>query len=487
MGINPLTYYLDENKIIFASELKGVLAFKINKQLNTTSLKTYFQLNYLPTGQSILKNVFKLEPGSYLIANRNGIKKENYYKIPIYNSQANVVNYEDAKKTLYNLVDSAVSRRLIADVPLGSFLSGGIDSSIITALAAQHTNKLNTFSIGFSDNKYFDETDYADLVAKRYNTNHTVFKVSNNDLLQELNYVLDYIDEPFADSSTLAVNLLSKLTKQKATVALSGDGADELFSGYNKHTAHFNARYAGAKEKLAAAMNPLWKAMPKSRNSKQANLARQLNRFANGFNLSPAERYWYWASIGSDKYTENLLKISVSHEDFHTQKQAILNPDIDFAEINNVLYTDLHLVLQGDMLTKVDLMSMANSLEVRTPFLDHTVVDFVSTLPAAYKINSTTKKRILKDTFSHLLPQELINRPKHGFEVPLLDWFKNDLWQLIDNDLLKDSFIEEQGIFNYTEIKKLKSKLFSNNPEDSPAKIWALIVFQNWWKKYFKD
>ena len=487
MGINPLTYYLDENKIIFASELKGVLAFKINKQLNTTSLKTYFQLNYLPTGQSILKNVFKLEPGSYLIANRNGIKKENYYKIPIYNSQANVVNYEDAKKTLYNLVDSAVSRRLIADVPLGSFLSGGIDSSIITALAAQHTNKLNTFSIGFSDNKYFDETDYADLVAKRYNTNHIVFKVSNNDLLQELNYVLDYIDEPFADSSALAVNLLSKLTKQKATVALSGDGADELFSGYNKHTAHFNARYAGAKEKLAAAMNPLWKAMPKSRNSKQANLARQLNRFANGFNLSPAERYWYWASIGSDKYTENLLKISVSHEDFHTQKQAILNPDIDFAEINNVLYTDLHLVLQGDMLTKVDLMSMANSLEVRTPFLDHTVVDFVSTLPAAYKINSTTKKRILKDTFSHLLPQELINRPKHGFEVPLLDWFKNDLWQLIDNDLLKDSFIEEQGIFNYTEIKKLKSKLFSNNPEDSPAKIWALIVFQNWWKKYFKD
>ena len=234
-------------------------------------------------------------------------------------------------------------------------------------------------------------------------------------------------------------------------------------------------------------MNPLWKAMPKSRNSKQANLARQLNRFANGFNLSPAERYWYWASIGSDKYTENLLKISVSHEDFHTQKQAILNPDIDFAEINNVLYTDLHLVLQGDMLTKVDLMSMANSLEVRTPFLDHTVVDFVSTLPAAYKINSTTKKRILKDTFSHLLPQELINRPKHGFEVPLLDWFKNDLWQLIDNYLIKDSFIEEQGIFNYTEIKKLKSKLFSNNPEDSPAKIWALIVFQNWWKKYFKD
>jgi asparagine synthase (glutamine-hydrolysing) len=139
------------------------------------------------------------------------------------------------------------------------------------------------------------------------------------------------------------------------------------------------------------------------------------------------------------------------------------------------------------MLTKVDLMSMANSLEVRTPFLDHTVVDFVSNLPASYKINSTTKKKILKDTFSHLLPQELIDRPKHGFEVPLLDWFKNDLWQLIDNDLLKESFIEEQGIFNYSEIKKLKSNLFSNNPEDSPAKIWALIVFQNWWKKYFTD
>ena len=487
MGINPVHYYQDSEKIIFASELKGILAYRIPKELDNNSLTTYFQLNYLPTEQSILKNVHKLTPGTYLIVSQLGIEQKTYYKIPLYDSEQNNPSYDEAKTKLYSLVEDAVKRRLISDVPLGCFLSGGIDSSIITALGAQHTDKLNTFSIGFSDNKYFDETDYAELVAKRYNTNHTVFKVSNDDLLQGLNSVLDYIDEPFADSSALAVNILSKLTRQKATVALSGDGADELFSGYNKHSAHFNARYAGTKEKLVAAMNPIWNIMPKSRNSKQANLIRQLNRFATGFKYDSAERYLFWASIASDNYTNSLLKNKSLEAGVKFLKQHILNPSIDYSDINNVLYADLHLVLQGDMLTKVDLMSMANSLEVRTPFLDHTIVDFVTRLPTSYKITSSTKKIILKDTFAHMLPTELINRPKHGFEVPLLDWFKNELWQLIDNDLLENSFIEEQGIFEIETINNLKKKLFSKNPEDTPAKIWALIVFQHWWKKYFNN
>ncbi|MDD2635447.1 MAG: asparagine synthase (glutamine-hydrolyzing) [Bacteroidales bacterium] len=487
MGIKPLHYYKDREKIIFASELKGVLAWRIPKEIDYTSLTTYFQLNYLPTQQSILKNVYKLTPGTFLIVSQQGIEQKEYYKIPVYNNQQLSPSYSAAKTKLYSLIENSVKLRLTTDTTLGCFLSGGIDSSIITALAAQHTNKLNTFALGFTDNKYFDETKYAELVAKKYNTNHTVFKVSNDDLLQGLNSVLDYIDEPFADSSALAVNILCKLTQQNATVILSGDGADELFSGYNKHKAHYNARYAGTKEKMLAAMNPVWKVMPKSRNSKQANLMRQFNKFATGFKIAPADRYLFWASIASDDYTNSLLKNKVPYAGSEFLKQHILNPNIDYSEINNVLYADLHLVLQGDMLTKVDLMSMANSVEVRVPFLDYTVVDFVAGLPASYKISSTSTKKILKDTFAQILPTELINRPKHGFEVPLLNWFKNELWQMIDNDLLNSSFIEEQGIFEIETINFLKKKLFSSNPEDTPAKIWALIVFQHWWKKYFNN
>lgn len=487
MGINPLHYYKDEDKIVFSSEVKGILPYNVPKKINYVSLKTYLQLNYLPTNQSMLENFHKLTPGTFLVINQDGVQQKKYYSIPTPDFVDNQIEYKSAKNKLYELLDQAVERRMIADVPLGSFLSGGIDSSVITALASNHTKNLNTFSIGFTDNVYFDETEYAEIVAKKYNTNHTVFKVSNDDLLSELDNVLNYLDEPFADSSALAVNILSKMTRKKATVALSGDGADELFSGYNKHSAHLKASYAGAKEKLVSALNPMWKIAPKSRNSKQANLARQLNRFATGFNLSPSERYWFWASIGTEQYADRLLNRDYNKENYQNKKHLYINNNIDFKDLNSVLYTDLHLVLQGDMLTKVDLMSMANSLEVRTPFLDHTVVDFIAKLPATYKIDKTSKKKILKETFVDLLPPELLNRPKHGFEVPLLDWFKNELWLKIDNDLLKDSFIEEQGIFNINVIKSLKKQLHSKNPEDSAAKIWALLVFQTWWRKFYTE
>ncbi len=485
MGINPLLYYKDDDKLIFASEMKAIFSFGIPKILNHDSLVTYLQLNYLPTNCSIIENVHKLEPGHYLEISQNGVSIQKYYEIPTYNSASTIDDYETAKSNLKTLLDNSVKRRMIADVPLGCFLSGGIDSTIITALASQHTVNLNTFSIGFKDNEYFDETCYADIVAKKFKTNHTVFKISNDDLLHNLNSAINYLDEPFADSSALAVNILSKLTREKVTVALSGDGADEMFAGYNKHSAHYKAALAGPKEKIAATLHPIWKALPKSRNSKTANLARQLDRFASGYKLSPEERYWFWASIGSTDYTTSILLQQPNNQRINDIKQKYLTNTSNFKDLNAVLYTDMKLVLQGDMLTKVDLMSMANSLEVRTPFLDHTVVDYVFGLPANYKISATSKKLILKETFKDLIPHELLNRPKHGFEVPLLKWFKNELWSLIDTDLLSEKFISEQALFNYNTIRDLKKKIHSTNPGDTAAKVWALIVFQNWWKKYF--
>ncbi len=481
MGINPLVIYSDSDKIMFASEMKALIAMGIPREIDNEALKTYFQLNYIPTNQGIFKNTRKLQPGTFMKISKSGTEEYSYYKIPDYKATPINDDYKTAQKRLRELLTESVGRRLIADVPLGCFLSGGIDSSIITGIASQLTPHLNTFSVGFSDNKYFDETDCAEIIAKRFNTNHTAFKISSLDLLKNISHTLDYLDEPFADSSALAVDILSKLTRQKVTVALSGDGADELFSGYNKHSAHLRIMNAGIKEKAVASFEPIWKLLPKSRNSKITNTFRQLYRFANGYNLSNAERYWRWASIGDDDYVSKLLKVNANETVFDERKNFYLSSD--FADMNDVLNADMHLVLQGDMLAKVDFMSMANSLEVRVPFLDHTVVDYVSCLPSSYKIDSKSRKKILRETFADFFPPELLNRRKHGFEVPLLKWFNSELKTTIDNDLLSKQLIEEQGLFNYAEIESLKLQLQSNNVGDATAKVWALIVFQWWWKK----
>jgi asparagine synthase (glutamine-hydrolysing) len=299
--------------------------------------------------------------------------------------------------------------------------------------------------------------------------------------------VLDYLDEPFADSSALPVYILCKNTRQHVTVALSGDGGDEVFAGYNKHGAEYRIRQQSLKNTVAKMGAPLWKLLPKSRNSKLTNTFRQLHRFAEGARLGTAERYWRWASLAGPEQVKALLSKTTRQQldtAFFGQIKAGALAPIQTDDYNEILLTDMSLVLQSDMLVKVDLMSMANSLEVRSPFLDHDVVDFAFGLPASYKINGSLKKRIVQDAFRSLLPEEIYNRPKQGFEIPLLGWFRNELWSLINDDLLSHRFVSEQGIFDPQSIEALKTKMRSSNPEDSHATIWALIVFQYWWKKY---
>jgi len=494
MGVKPLLIYQDEDKFIFGSEMKTLLAYGISKEIDEVSLYTYLQLNYIPAPNSIFKTVKKLEAGNYLEIANCKLQITNYYQIPkpIINYQLSIINYQTAQKKLVELLDASVQRRMIADVPLGAFLSGGIDSSVITALAAQHTKHLNTFSIGFKDEPLFDETRYAQLVAKKYQTNHTIFSLSNNDLFACLHSVLDYIDEPFADSSALAVFILSQHTRKFVTVALSGDGADELFAGYNKHRAEYQARSGGIAANLVKLLKPVWDVLPKSRNSKFGNKIRQLQKFSEGMNLNEKERYWRWAGLMNERDAENLLdltgfkNLSGLHDEYSKRKKEILKylNSLPFGEgQGGVLYTDMHLVLQNDMLVKVDMMSMANSLEVRTPFLDWTVVDFAFSLPSEYKIDEKMKKKIVQDAFRNYLPEELYNRHKQGFEVPLLKWFQTELKSMITDDLLNDNFIKQQNIFSVESVKNLKAKLFSNNPNDAVATVWALIVFQYWWKK----
>ena len=491
-GIKPLLYLHDEHMFLFASEMKAIVQYGIEKDIDYTSLYSYLQLNYISAPNTIFKNVKKLLPGRYLKVQNQKLEIKTYYEIP-YNPEEvakNTISYDNAKTKFASLLEASVQRRLISDVPLGAFLSGGVDSSVITALASKHKPDLHTFSVGFKDEKFFDETEYAKLVAKHFKTEHTVFSLTNNDLYENVHSILDYIDEPFADSSAINVYILSKETRKHATVALSGDGADELLAGYNKHAAFYRLLNKGWKESLVNTLHPLWKVMPKSRSNPFANKTRQFARFAEGMRLTSKERYWRWAGFADEEKAMKLFseksKVSLSQEDYRNLKFEILKTIPDQETINDILITDANLVLPNDMLTKVDLMSMANGLEVRTPFLDYELVNFIFSLPVEFKINPKIRKRILQDTFKDILPTQLYNRPKKGFEVPLLKWFRKEMKSLIVDDLLSRKFIEEQGIFNYTEVEKLKRQLFSSNPGDVHARIWGLVVFQHWWRKFIR-
>jgi asparagine synthase (glutamine-hydrolysing) len=484
MGVKPLYIFQDADRLMFASELKSLMALGIPKELDTASLFIYLQLNYIPAPFSIFRNVQKLLPGHYMTVRGSEVRSSRYYSIPFDDSRPSEESYESLQKRCFTLMEKAVERRMVSDVPLGSFLSGGIDSSVITALASQRTSHLKTFSIGFKNAPRFDETYYAALVAKQYRTDHTVFSLSNEDLYEHLHAVLDYTDEPFADSSALPVFILSRYTRRHVTVALSGDGADEAFGGYNKHRAEQLMRSSVLRKTLLKYASPLLDYMPRSRESRISNTLRQLSRFAEGARLSAAERYWRWCAFRDEEDARRLLSKPFSQHEYEERKTVWLSPVTGRRSLNEVLYADMQLVLPNDMLTKVDLMSMANSLEIRNPFLDYELVDFAFTVPSAYKVSSRGQKTILRDTFRSLLPAELYNRPKQGFEVPLLGWFRSELKALILEDLLDDTFIRSQGIFSVLEVQKLKKRLFSANPGDVHAQVWGLIVFQHWWKKW---
>ncbi len=481
LGIKPLLYFQDEDKFIFGSELKAVLAYGIPKTIDQTALFTYLQLNYTPAPLTMIEGVKKLAPGHYIRVRKGDVNISRYYTLP--SPTGTINNYEQAKTELFSLLEESVKTRLVSDVPIGSFLSGGIDSSIIAGLASRHKSDLNTFSIGFKDQPYFDETSYAQLVADHYGTEHHVFSITSNEMLSAVDDILNAIDEPFADSSAIPVHILCKETKELSTVALSGDGADEIFSGYNKHAAWIRSLSSNPTNGLISALLPIWKVMPKSRSGTLGNLFRQLERFGTGLKFNPKERYWRWASITDASTVSNWLALQLENENrFHEIKNVYLSA-LDQPDIGHFLHTDARLVLPNDMLTKVDMMSMANSLEVRVPFLDHRVVDFAFQLSDDFKINGNMRKRILQDTFRDFLPEKLYKRPKKGFEVPLLSWLRNDLNATVSKALFDKEFLEEQGLFNPSAIMQLGKKIKSHNPGDSHAQVWALFVFQHWYRR----
>lgn len=464
-GVKPLYYFYDKEKFAFASELKPLLELTGKQELNHNVIYTYLRLNYCSGKETIFKNIYRLLPGE-LIEVKDKVEVKTWYEIP----------KQENKETLFELLDDSVKLRLNADVPVGTFLSGGVDSSIISALAKKHKPDLHTFSLGFKNEKYFDETNYSEIAADHIRSNHHVYKLSEDDFIDNIDLFLKSIDEPFADSSAFNFYMLSKFTKQYVKVALSGDGADELFKGYNKHKAAF----LKADRPLRLITNialPLLTLTGPSRNSKFGNLSRQIQKFKAIQHLNDAETFKYLACISNQKEIESLLlKIE---SDYFNNLFITENKNFDTEDI-----LDLKIVLADDMLVKADRFSMQHGIEIRNPFLDYRVVAFALNLRKELKINKHHQKIILQKEFSHLLPVKIFERTKKGFELPLQSWLSGKLAEKINSDWLNKEKIEHEGILNFDQVEILKMQLISKNPGDSAAKIWAIIIFENWLQNF---
>ncbi|TAF63367.1 MAG: asparagine synthase (glutamine-hydrolyzing) [Cytophagales bacterium] len=486
MGVKPLLYYADEDKFIFASEMKALLSYGIDTQLDVASLHQYLSLNYIAAPESIFSHVKKLPPAHYLKIKKKEVSLHSYQQIST-TPKKPIPTYENAQKELQTLLRKAVQKRLIADVPIGTFLSGGVDSAIVTLLAAQEQPNIEAFSIGFSEMPFFDETHYAKAVAQKAGIKHHIINLKNEDFLEAAQKVLEYTDEPFADSSAVAMYALCKHTRKHITVALSGDGSDEVWAGYNKHWAEYQIEHPSIGLKLASQARFLLPFLKKSREGFFSNKIRQLEKWTLGKQLDFKERYWRWCGFLTEseslQYLLPALRTESEAENFSQRKQHFL-ASLEAGNFNSLLLADTKGVLPNDMLQKVDLMSMANSLEVRSPFLDWDLVNFAFSLPASYKINARMRKRLVQDAFRNLLPKSIYNRPKKGFEIPLRAWLRQEFNPAIKTLLLDADFLIVQGIFEPKPIKTLVEKLHSQNPEDSHATVWALLVFQHWWKKY---
>lgn len=479
-GVKPLLYAEHESHFLFASELRALLAMGVPRDLDGTSTHQYFDLQFVPAPHSALTSVQKLLPGECMSVTVSGITRVRWYDLP--KAARRVKPPHNVKAEMFHLLDDAVKLRLVADVPVGTFLSGGLDSSIVSALAKRHHADLRTFSIGFPDEPYFDETEHAERTAAYIGTTHTTFKLTRDDLAEAYPRFLACIDEPFADSSALPSFILCERTKQHVTVALSGDGADEVFGGYRKHQAELRMRAPGMAEQVVGMLGPLWSALPRSRNNRMSDTLRKLHRFAELAGHSAAERWWQLAAQGTEAREQGLLSMPMDPGAFAARKQALTGALNGAGDMNDFLLADMQSVLPDNMLHKVDLTSMAHALEVRTPFLDRRVVELAFSLPSHKKLGRGHGKQLLRDTFGHLLPPSTNARRKQGFDVPLRSLFLGPLAPLVA-ELTSSDLLRSAGV-DPAQVDALKTRLSSPAPHESQATVHALLVYVSWWKRW---
>ena len=483
-GKKPLLYHQAEGGIAFASDFAALEAVSGRRaDIDHAALRQLFALRYVPDQACIAEGVAKLAPGHLLTLEANGAAVRQWAAPP------NRMPYEradDAEADLVTLFDAAVRRRMVADVPVGVFLSGGIDSALTAAAMVRAANSVRSFTVGFEGAAdYYEERPAAAVIARHLGTDHTEITVTSEDALRALDGVFDGLDEPFADSSALPTFLLARETRRHVTVALSGDGADEVFGGYRKYQGEIRAaQYQRIPSLLRrGVIEPLASALPERKSHPLLERARRLRRFARHAGKDAVGRQAGWARLMDEAELDALFEHPQAAE---TPEHLIAGLRAGEADpLNAMLRADMGLGLVGDMLVKVDRMSMANSLEVRCPFLDQAVVDCAAAIPGAWKIGPRQGKKILRSAFADRLPSEIFAAPKKGFEIPIAEWLTGPLDDLtrraIDAQRLK-----RQGLFR-PELPAAWYAALKSHRRDTSEKLWTLVCFQAWCERFRPD
>ena len=492
LGIKPLYYYVNGQSILFASELKAIKAVAgPHLSIRTDSIHDFLHMGFIRTPNTIYNEVFKLESGCFLkINNKSGISKYRYWGIRQKISNNLVTDKEQALVKLSDIIMSSVQYQLKSDVPFGVFLSGGIDSSLVTAQAVSLSSiKVKTFSIGFEENSH-NESEYAKAVARYLDTEHQEFIVSYKDAIGLIDTVLNVYDEPFGDSSSIPTMLVSKLAKKHVTVTLSGEGGDELFMGYGSHrwARRFNQSYFPVFRQLSI---PLFKRLP----SRYQRIARLMDLDDNAFirsHIFSQEQYLFSINEIIDFVTDpesvNLaaftsLNSSISANMLASAKYngkiGVKKRQLNPMELQAMF--DLQYYMQDDLLTKVDRASMHFSLETRVPYLDHRLVELAINISPDLKFRKNISKFILKEILYKYLPSDMFKRPKQGFAIPLNKWLLNELNFLIET-MLSPEVISRHGIVKPEKVKELVIQ-YRNGKNYLYNRIWLLIVLHHWLEK----
>lgn len=482
IGKKPLYYTHHKGELIFASELKSLLCYPgISREVRTDAVHDFFAYQYVPDPKTIFKNIHKLPPAHTLIFQSKQEPRLSCYWKPSFGKTSDL-NLSQAKEQLYDQLRHCTQRRMVSDVPLGAFLSGGIDSSAVVGLMAETGKTVTTCSIGFDDKKY-NEIDFARIVAKKFETDHHEFTVHQN-VADQLEHIAHFFDEPFADPSLVPTFFVSELARQKVTVALAGDGGDEVFAGYSKYGIDWQEnrlrqRFPSFTRKAMGRLAPLIRQLP-------GTILRKASSLMYSLSLDPAQAFYVTNSFLDEHLWQALITDDTRRElgQYHPSEltrqryQEADGPD----HLSRILYTDMMTYLPGGILVKVDRMSMANSLEVRAPILDYENIEFANSLASDLKFRAGEKKFILKETFKSLLPHDILYRKKMGFSTPLASWLRGELKNLATTRL----FNQEAGIYQYFR-KDTVEKLWEHHQAglfDHSSLLWSLLMFELWWQSY---
>lgn len=484
VGKKPLVYRAEAERILFASEIKSILqAPGVPREVCAEALHHYLTYGYVPHPLTMFKGILKLPPGHFILWQDGKAEVHEYWRPPFVSAPERPER--EYVEELRALMEESVRLRLISDVPLGAFLSGGMDSSIVVGLMARLSNApVKTFSIGFEEKRY-DELHYARLAAKHFRTDHREFIVRPN-AVEVIPALVWHYDEPFADSSAIPTYYVSRETSRHVKVALTGDAGDEGFAGYPRYRAvkigQWFDRLPGPVRRALAGR--FWGMMPVSVEQKTAR--RRVRRLFEALNMPPRERYVRWCAIFDDSRKFDLYSDAMRETVWKTPSSSIFNeeydkvPGLDF--LAQTTFVDFMRYIPDDLMFKVDIAAMAHGLECRAPFLDQKVIEFVGRLPARMKMRGFTQKYLLKKAFGGMLPREIVRRPKMGFGVPVSDWFRGELREYLRTVLL-DAQTLRRGYFRPESVRQLVDE-HATARADHGYRLWSLLMFELWHRAF---